>query len=74
VDLAVGVTYGGQGDKHDFHNCGYSFSTIKFLLEDVGFKRVSRFDSESLPFISFRDGTVAAFSGIPISLNVEAEK
>ena len=72
--MAVGVAYGGQGDKHDFHNCGYSFSTIRFLLWTWVSNELVVLTENHSPLFLFRDGTLPAISGIPVSLNVEAEK
>lgn len=74
VDLACDVAYGGQVDQYDFHFYGYSFVTLKALLESVGFESVRRFSSDDINFDLPADGHTAAISGVSISLNVKAEK
>ena len=74
ADLACGVTYGGQINKYDFHFYGYSFVTLKDMLESVGFKNVLRFDRSKSEIIPFIDASMAAIDGISISLNVQASK
>ena len=79
VDLTCGVTYGGQTSKYDYHFSGYSFVTLKDILESVGFKNVQRFDRSALGFAQFVDASYARFekgklAGLSISLNVVASK
>jgi predicted SAM-dependent methyltransferase len=74
VDVACGIAYGGQVDRYDFHFYGYSFATLKALLESAGFKDVQRFSSDDANFDLPIDGHTAAISGVPISLNVRADK
>jgi len=79
VDLACGVTYGGQKDRYDIHYYGYSFTTLKSALEGVGFTNVQRFDRATLQFAPLKDASLAKFevgtlSGLSISLNIEASK
>lgn len=75
VDQSVAIVYGGQTDRHDFHYYGYSFTTLKALLEGVGFDTVERFEREALPFAQeFHDGGYAELDGVRISLNVVATK
>ena len=74
VDLACGVIYGGQCDKYDFHYAGYSFVTLKSLLEASGFSQVRRFDRSAIEWLPAVDASCAAIEDIPVSLNVEAVK
>lgn len=46
-EVAQMVTYGGQTDKHDFHQCGFKFDWIKRDLNRLGFEGVSRME----PFV-----------------------
>lgn len=74
VDRACYLTYGGQTNKHDFHFYGYSFPTLRHLLESVGFRDVRRFDRSSVNLELPRDISVANVDTFPMSLNVEASK
>jgi predicted SAM-dependent methyltransferase len=74
VDLACGVAYGGQVDQYDFHYYGYSFVTLKALLESVGFKNVVRFKHNDLVFDPPVDASAAQIGESPISLNVSTVK
>lgn len=68
------VIYGGQNNKYDFHHEGYSFSTIKYWMKEIGFKDVRLVDVESLAFTESSDSSSYIMDGIPISLNIEATK
>ena len=74
LDLLLGVIYGGQHNRHNFHASGWSLATLGWLLEDVGFRHVQRFDAERVSFRRFHDASFAALQGVPVSLNVEATK
>lgn len=74
ADLACDVIYGGQINKYDFHYYGYSYTTIKSLLQSIGFDHVERFDRKALSFAPFQDAGLATINNIPISLNIEAVK
>ena len=74
ADLACGVIYGGQTNKYDFHYFGYSFTTLKYMLENVGFQGVHRFDRASFELFPKRDAAFAAICDVPVSLNVVATK
>jgi len=74
VNLSCAVTYGGQTNKYDFHYNGYSFITLKYLLEEVGFTNVQTFDRSQLKLGEFIDASFAKIDDVPISLNVEAIK
>ena len=73
VDLACGVTFGGQTNKYDFHYSGYSMTTLKALLLSVGFSHVQRFDPRRLEFAP-RDASYAEIRGELVSLNIEATR
>jgi hypothetical protein len=47
VDLASGIIYSGQANRYDFHHYGYSFTTLKTLLESIGFRNIQTFNRES---------------------------
>ena len=74
VDRACYLTYGGRTNRHDFHFYGYSFTTLKYLLESVGFKNVQPFDRSNLDLALPNDISVAQVDSFPMSLNVEASK
>lgn len=74
VDRASYLTYGGQADRHDFHFYGYSFTTLRYLLESVGFRDIRRFDRSGLDIRLPQDVSVAQVDRFPMSLNVEATK
>lgn len=74
VELACGVTYGGQVDRYDFHFYGYSFVTLRDLLERAGFANVRLFQRDELGFTTPVDGSTASISGTSVSLNVRADK
>jgi len=74
ADMACGVTYGGQISKYDFHFYGYSFVTLKNMLESVGFQNVRRFDRSKLEFVPFTDASMASIDGVSVSLNIECSK
>jgi ubiquinone/menaquinone biosynthesis C-methylase UbiE len=40
----MGLIYGGQTYKENFHYIGFDFTTLKEDLEDVGFKEISTWD------------------------------
>lgn len=67
------MMYGGQINKYDFHYDGYSFTTIKYWLEEIGFKDIKKIDRK-LAFINFSDASACAMDGHTTSLNVEATK
>lgn len=74
ADFAMDIIYGGQINRWDYHYYGYSFETLRLLLESVGFKKVSTFERNTLSFCSFQDAGYAEIGGIPVSLNIVAEK
>jgi predicted SAM-dependent methyltransferase len=74
VDLACNVMYGGQVNKYDFHHYGYSFATLSNLLTTAGFINIRRFVKDDVFFVNFNDASSATINGVPISLNIVAEK
>lgn len=69
----LGLLYGGQDYKFNFHKTGFNFVWLKYLLEQAGFRDVKRF-TPSEEF-GTRD---ASFASKPfnrsVSLNVQATK
>jgi len=74
AERACYLVYGGQANRYEFHLHGYSFASLGFLLERVGFVNVQRFDRAKLDFVPFRDISLAEIDGVLMSLNVEATK
>ena len=74
VDRACYLAYGGQANRHDFHFYGYSFTTLRYLLESIGFRNVRRFDRSGLDIELPKDVSVAQVDSFPMSLNIEASK
>jgi predicted SAM-dependent methyltransferase len=74
VDHICGIIYGGQINKYDFHNLGYSYFTLKSMLEDVGFRVIKHYQPKELDFINFEDASFASMDGELISLNIKAIK
>lgn len=74
IDLVTGVIFGGQHNRYNFHNSGWSFATLRQILEDVGFSNVRRFAPDDICFRPFGDASSASIDGVAVSLNVEATK
>jgi len=74
ADRARFCVYGAQRNKYDIHCDGYSFITLKHVLELVGFKNVQRFDRSKLEIVPFFDTSLEEINGHLLSLNVEALK
>lgn len=70
ADKACRIIYGGQTNKYDYHFYGYSFVTLKYVLEQAGFKKIERFDAMKTALVA--PGADASFASI--SLNVKATK
>ncbi len=70
ADKACRIVYGGQTNRYDFHFNGYSFPTLKFLLEQTGFHNIEKFDTTMLGLVP--QSADASFSGV--SLNMKATK
>ena len=79
-DKLLGLLYGGQRDKYDYHTMTYDFANLKRLLEQVGFDDVERYnwqnflpedyDDYSRCYLPYNDIT----NGELMSLNVVATK
>ena len=74
VDRACYLTYGGQANRHDFHFYGYSFTTLRHLLQSVGYENVQLFDRSKLDLALPQDVSVAQVDSFPMSLNIQASK
>lgn len=64
------MMFGGQTDEFDFHYFGWNFQFMKDFLITAGFKKIERVKTFSL----FKDTSDYAPYGVPISLNVIAQK
>jgi predicted SAM-dependent methyltransferase len=64
------MIFGGQTDQFDFHYFGWSQDFLKSFLLEAGFKEIKRVKS----FLLFNDTSDYAPYGVPISLNIIANK
>lgn len=71
VNFIERILYGGQNHKYNFHYNGFSFLTLKELLESAGFKDIEKIEGN---FFGLQDGSTAAFGSRSISLNIKATK
>lgn len=70
ADKACRIIYGGQTNAFDYHYYGYSFVTLKYLLERVGFQKIERFDPRLEHVVP--ENSDSSFASI--SLNIRATK
>jgi predicted SAM-dependent methyltransferase len=70
----IGLIYGGQSDRYDFHKTGFNITWMEELLERAGFRNVHEYPHEPHPF-GVKDASVARepFSDF-FSLNVKATR
>jgi len=64
------MMFGGQMDEHDLHYVGFDFEILGQHLLDAGFREIRKVEDFKL----YRDTGIQQFAGIPISLNVSAQK
>lgn len=64
------IMFGGQINEFDFHAVGLSFELLGFYLMTAGFKDVTRVENFGL----FSDCSLVQVAGVPISLNITAQK
>ena len=64
------MIFGGHQDKYDYHVIGLNFDFLCVYLAQAGFKKIQRVKDFGL----FNDTSKMVFKGVPISVNVEAEK
>ena len=74
VDRSCYIAYGGQTNKYDFHCYGYSFDTLKNMMNSVGFKDIQRFDRSKLDVVPFNDISMVKIGDLQMSLNIVATK
>lgn len=64
------MIFGGHADRYDYHVTGLDQDFLATFLTDAGFANLRRVPTFGL----FKDTSDMLFKGIPISLNVIAEK
>ncbi len=64
------IMFGGQIDQFDFHAVGLSHELLGFYLGAAGFTDIRRVEKLGL----FSDCSLVAVAGVPISLNMTAQK
>lgn len=64
------MIYGGQIDPYDFHRTGFTFPLLEAVLVEAGFTGVARVADFGL----FNDTSRLQYAGVPVSLNVRAQK
>lgn len=70
----IGLIYGGQSDRYDFHRTGFNLCWMTELLERAGFEDVREYPHEPHPF-GITDASLANQPfGQFISLNVRATR
>lgn len=68
--FVMAMIFGAHVDEHDFHFTGFDQDFLMGFLHEAGFVNMRRVGS----FGFFHDTSVMLFKGVPISLNVIAEK
>ncbi len=70
----IGLIYGGQTDRYDYHKTGFNFAWLKHLLEGAGFVDVQEYPHEP-HWLGLRDASLAKepFNEY-ISVNVRARR
>ncbi len=70
----IGLIWGGQLDKYDFHKTGFNKCWLSYLLKGVGFIDIEEYPHEP-HFLEIQDGSLAKEPfGDFISLNIKARK
>lgn len=64
------MMFGGHTDKYDYHVVGLNEEFLTRYLTDAGYTKLRRVDNFGL----FQDTSCVDFRGMPISLNMVAEK
>ena len=64
------MMFGGHVDRYDYHQVGLDVSFLAGFLDEAGFVNLQRSGS----FGFFQDTSNMFFAGVPISLNIIAEK
>jgi len=84
INKILGPLYGrmeiNNGNNTLYHKTCYDFSSLKFLLEENGFKNVGLYDWRETEHSKYDDHSQAYFphmdkeNGILVSLNIECQK
>jgi predicted SAM-dependent methyltransferase len=64
------MMFGGHIDAYDYHKAGLNEDFLASYLLHAGFTNLRRVNG----FEKFEDSSSAVFKGVPISLNIIAEK
>ena len=64
------LIFGGHIDQYDHHGVGFNQELLAGFLDGAGFRSMQRVDNFGL----FEDSSSLYFKGVPISLNMRAEK
>ncbi len=71
----IGLLYGGQNNRYDYHKTGFNFNWLKKLLTDVGFCEIEEYPIFPHFVKEISDGSLANEPfGEYISLNIRAKK
>ena len=66
----MNMRFGGHTDAYDVHHVGLEEGLLRALLQEFGFRRISRVESFGL----FNDQSDRRMFGQPISLNLRAQR
>lgn len=70
----IGLIWGEQLTKYDYHKTGFNFNWMKYLLEQIGFKSIEKYDARFFLEDSESDASLNEAFGELISLNIIAKK
>ena len=68
--MIMRMIFGGHVDNYDYHKVGLNLEFLSYFLKIAGFVKIRKVDEFDL----FKDTSSMRFAGIPISLNIIAEK
>lgn len=74
VNKVSGIIFGGQLNKYDYHYMGYSYTTLKHLLEKIGFRDVKLYTESDLNFRNPSPALSVSICGKNLSLNIVGTK
>jgi predicted SAM-dependent methyltransferase len=75
LELWIGIVYGGQTDRYDFHKTGFTFRHLARLLTECGFENPREYPHEPHFVAGTKDASVAIEPfGSYISLNIVASR
>ncbi|MBL8835761.1 MAG: methyltransferase domain-containing protein [Alphaproteobacteria bacterium] len=66
----MAMIYGAHLDAHDIHHVGFNEGLMSTALAEAGFRRIRRVEDHGL----FQDTSVLKVMGLPISLNMQAQR